>query len=87
MTTRCQKGKAVEQLVSAELETPIVENNRSENLVAGPSKHPRVHPENLDEIKSSLRKEIMSDLSKILYENQREMLKLIAPTVKKLSNL
>ena len=29
----------------------------------------------------------MSDLSKISTENQREMLKLIAPTVKKQSNL
>ena len=40
-------------------------------------------PENLDEIKTSLRKEILSDLSKILAEYQTEMLKLIAPLSKK----
>ena len=47
--------------------------------MAGPSKTLRVKPENLDEIKTSLRKEIMSDLTKILAENQKAMLKLIAP--------
>ena len=33
-------------------------------------------------MKTSLRKEIMSDFSKILPENQKEMLKLIAPDSK-----
>ena len=83
MTTRSQKRKAVEELVSTETETPIPETNQNLNPVAGTSKSPRVLTENLEEIKSSLRKEIMSDLTKILAENQKEMLKLIAPTSKK----
>ena len=83
MTTRSQKRKAVEQLVSTEMETPIPETNQNLNPVAGTSKSPRVLAENLEEIRSSLRKEIMSDLTKILAENQKEMLKLIAPPVKK----
>ena len=83
MTTRSQKRKAVAELVSGDFETSLAENNPSENLVAGPSKVPRVEPENLEEIKTSLRKEIMSDLTKILAENQKEMLKLIAPSNKK----
>ena len=75
MTTRSQRRKDVAELVSGDFETSIVENNSSENLVAGPSKVPRVEPENLEEIKTSLRKEIMSDLTKILAENQKEILK------------
>ena len=43
--------------------------------------------ENLGEMKSTLRKEIMSDLTKILAENQKEILKLIAPVPKKQSAL
>ena len=39
--------------------------------------------ENLDEIKTSLGKGIMSDLMKILAKNQKEMLKLIASLSKK----
>ena len=83
MTTRSQKRKAVEELVSTEMETPITEGNQNLNPVVGSSKSPRVISENLEEIKSSLRKEIMSDLTKILAENQKEMLKLIAAPVKK----
>ena len=83
MTTRSQKRKAVEELVSTEMETPIAEVNQNLNPVAGSSKSPRVITENLEEIKSSLRKEIMSDLTKILAENQKEMLNLIAAPVKK----
>ena len=83
MTTRSQKRKAVEELVSTEMETPITEVNQNLNPVVGSSKSPRVISENLEEIKSSLRKEIMSDLTKILAENQKEMLKLIAAPVKK----
>ena len=83
MTTRSQKEKAVEELVSTEMETPITEANQNLNPVAGSSKSPRVITENLEEIKSSLRKEITSDLTKILAENQKEMLKLIAAPVKK----
>ena len=48
---------------------------------------PRVHQENLNETKTTLKKEIMSDLSKILAENQREVSKLKAPVVKKQSNI
>ena len=70
MTTRSQKRKAVEELVSTEMETPIPETNQNLNPVAGTSKS-RVLAENLEEIKSSLRKEIMSDLTKILAENQK----------------
>ena len=83
MTTRSQKRKAVAELVSGDFETSITENFPPETLVASSSKIPRIEPENLAEIKTSLRKEIMSDLTKILAENQKEMLKLIAPTVKK----
>ena len=83
MTTRSQKRKAVEELVSTEIETPVPEISLSENPVAGTSKSPRVISENLENIKSALRKEIMTDLTKILAENQKEMLKLIAPVTKK----
>ena len=83
MTTRDQKRKAVAELVSGDFETSVTENSPSENLVASFSKVPRREPESLTEIKTSLRKEIMSDLTKILAENQKEMLKLIAPLNKK----
>ena len=79
MTTRSQKRKAVEELVSAETETPIAGSSQNVNPVVGTSKSPNVHTENLEEMKSALRKEIMSDLTKVLAENQNEMLKLIAP--------
>ena len=82
MTTRSQTRKAVAELVSGEFEASVAKNDFSENLVAGPSKTFRVEPENLDEIKTSLRKEIMSDLTKILAENQKEMLEMIAPLSK-----
>ena len=83
MTTRSQKRKAVAELVSDDFETSITENFPPETLVASSSKIPRIEPENLAEIKTSLRKEIMSDLTKLLAENQKEMLKLIAPLNKK----
>ena len=83
MTTRSQKRKAVAELVSGDFETSITENFPPETLVASSSKIPRIEPENLAEIKTSLRKEIMSDLTKLLAENQKEMLKLIAPLNKK----
>ena len=85
MTTRSQKRKAVAELVSGDFETSITENFPPETLVASSSKIPRIELENLAEIKTSLRKEIMSDLTKILAENQKEMLKLIAPLNKKLT--
>ena len=83
MTTRSQKRNAVAELVSGDFETSITENFPPETLVASSSKIPRIEPEGLAEIKTSLRKEIMSDLTKILAENQKEMLKLIAPLNKK----
>ena len=83
MTTRSQKRKAVAQLFSGDFETSVTENFPPETLVTSSSKIPRIEPESLTEIKTSLRKEIMSDLTKILAENQKEMLKLIAPLSKK----
>ena len=83
MTTRSQKRKAVAELVSGDFETSVAENSPSENLIASSSKIPRVEPESLTEIKTSLRKEMMSGLTKILAENQKERLKLIAPLIKK----
>ena len=83
MTTRSQKRKAVAELVSGDFETSVTENFPPEALVASSSKIPRIESEDLTEIKTSLRKEIMSDLTKILAENQKEMLKLIAPLNKK----
>ena len=85
MTTRSQKRRAVAELVSGDFEASVAENTPSENLIVGPSKVLRVEPENLEEIKTSLRKEIMSDLTKILAENQKEMLNLIAPLNRKQS--
>ena len=81
MTTRSQKRKAVAELVLEDFEASVAENSQTENLVA--SKSPKTQAEKLHEIKTSLRKEILSDLTKILAENQKEMLKLTAPTVKK----
>ena len=81
MPTRSQK--TVEELVSGDQETPLSGNNQSEILVAGTSQAPKVQTENLEEIIFSLRKGILSDLTKILAENQKEMLKLIAPVAKK----
>ena len=72
MTTRSQKRKTVAELISQDSETLVNENIPSEDLIAGPSKTLRIEPENLDEMKTSLRKEILSDLSKILAENQKE---------------
>ena len=83
MTTRSQKRKAAEELISTEIETPLPENTTGENPIVGTSKSPKVTTDSLENIKSVLRKEIMSDLTKILAENQKETLKLIAPTVRK----
>ena len=84
MTTRSQKRNAVAELVFGQFEASVAENSRSENLIAGPGQTFRVEPENLDEIKTSSRKKIMSDLTKTIAENQKEMLKLIAPLNRKL---
>ena len=85
MTTRSQKRKAIAELASEDFETSLAENNSTENLMPSSSKNPRLELENLEEIKTTLRKEIMTDLTKILAENQKEMLKLIAPASKKRS--
>ena len=87
MTTRSQKRKAVAELASGEFEASTSENNLVENVIAGPSKSPIIQAERLDEIKMSLRREFISDLTKIFADNQKEMLKLIAPTVKKTSTI
>ena len=55
MTTRSHKRKAVAELVSGDFETPVNESILSEDLITGPSKTLRIEPENLDEIKTSLR--------------------------------
>ena len=71
MTTRSQMRKTAAEPIPASLETPLAENSQVEFLIPGPSKNLRTHSENLDEIKSSLRKEILSDRTKILAENQK----------------
>ena len=71
MTTRIQKRKAVAELVSGDFKTSVAENSPSENLIASSSKIPRVEPESLTAIKTSLRKEMMSDLPKILAEKPK----------------
>ena len=54
MTTRSQKRKAVEELVSAEIETPLAGNSQNANPVAGSSKSPKVQTENLEKMNSAL---------------------------------
>ena len=87
MTARSQKRKTVAELASEEFEASTSENNLVENLVAGPRKSSRILPEKLDENKTSLRKKKISDLTKILADNQKEMLKLIAPVIKETSTV
>ena len=82
MTTRSQKRRAIAELASGEFETSEPENILSGDLIASSSKSPRIESENLDEIKSYLRKDL-ADLTEIVFENQREMFKLIAPLSKK----
>ena len=87
MTTRKQKRKAVDELVSEDLGTSVIGNITSENITAGLSKSSKLQAGNIDKIKMSLRKLITLDPNKILAEIQKEILKLIAPPVKKTSNL
>ena len=54
MTTRSQERKTVAE-VSGAFEAPSVENKQPGNLIAGPSKPPKIQPENLEERKTSLR--------------------------------
>ena len=83
MITRSKKRKTVAGLASGDFEASVYENIPYEDLIAGRSKTLRIEPENLDEIKTSLRQAILSDLSKILAETQKEMLKLIASLSRK----
>ena len=83
MTTRSQKRKTVAELTSGDFEASVAENSQTVNLVAEPSKSPKIQADKLDEMKMSLRKEILSDLTKLSAENQKAMLKVKAPTVKK----
>ena len=57
MTTRSQKRKAVAELVSGDFEASLAENNSTENLTASSSKNPRLEFENLEEIKTSLKRD------------------------------
>ena len=76
----------MEELVSGEFAASEVVSNTAESPIAGTSKSAKIQHENLDEIKTSLRrKQILSDLSKILAENQKERVKLLAPKTKKTS--
>ena len=65
MTTRSQKRKAVAELVSGDFEASLNENNSIENLIPSSSKNPRLELENLEEMKTTLRKKIMTDLTDI----------------------
>ena len=56
---------------------------KPKNCAAGPSESPKIQAEKLDEIKTSFRKELMSDLTKIPPENKKGMVKLKAPVVTK----
>ena len=71
MTTRSKKRKAVAELVSGEFEASVAEKIQAGNLIADRSKTLRVQPENLDEIKTSLRKEILFGLAKMIAESQK----------------
>ena len=52
MTTKSRKRKAVEEVVSAETETPLDGHSQNTNPLAVTSKSPKVHTENLEEIYS-----------------------------------
>ena len=63
MTTRSQKGKAVEELLSGEFESSYVKNSNNigtEQHLETSSKSPKLQNENLDDLKTSLRKETIS---------------------------
>ena len=60
----------------------LLQAKQAKTLLRATSKTPKLQAEKLDEIKTSLRNEVMSYLTKFLAENQKELLKLIAYTVK-----
>ena len=74
------ENNPVEQLVSGKFELPEIEDNTVENPIVSTGYSVRLHSGNLDENKTSLGMEIMSDVTTLLAENQKEMLKLIAST-------
>ena len=83
MNTSSPKREAEAELASRDFEASTAENNQTEIYEAGLIKSPKFQPEKLDEIKTSLRKAIMSDLTKIIAENHNDVLKLFTLLLKK----
>ena len=91
-TTRSQKRKNTQQeagdIVSEGFISPINMENSSplnQNVeVAGPSrsKSPRVEGSFLENLRSSLKDEITSEIKTLLLESQKEMLRLLRPETK-----
>ena len=91
-TTRSQKRKNTQQeagdIVSEGFISPINMENSSplnQNVeVAGPSrsKSPRVEGGFLENLRSSLKDEITSEIKTLLLESQKEMLRLLRPETK-----
>ena len=75
--TTSSQEKNCKKLVTGDLETPETENILAENLVACLSKSLKIQLKILTRLNCPSEK-IMSDLAKILVENQKEMLKVIA---------
>ena len=78
------ENKATTEVASGEIEISSNEVHQLENCVASTSKSPKIQTEYLYEIKTCLRRKIMADLTKILAENQKQMLEVIT-TVRKTS--
>ena len=75
MSTKIQNRKIVEELISGDFETSIrISENIEVEQVPGPSrqKSPKIRPEKLDEIKLSLKNELMSDLEKSCPRTRRK---------------
>ena len=91
-TTRSQKRKTDQQraseCVSEGFVSPIVAEDPSlldqQVSVAGPSKlkSPRIENSLLENLRTSLKEEITSEIKALLVESQREMLELIKPETK-----
>ena len=64
------------ELATTEYEASVSEISQREGLIAGFSKSTNIQAEKLEEIQMSLRQELMTDLSKCLAENQKELMKL-----------
>ena len=88
-TTRSQKRQNIPQgnpeNVSEILASPIFQEESSpcgrDILLVGPSsaKSPRIEGSTLEELRSSLKEEITSEIRNLLAESQRELLKLLKP--------